>query len=64
MNKTRTMRRFLADQSGATAIEYGLVAALITVALLVALGLLGGGISNMFNAVTGRATPVLDNASR
>lgn len=63
MNKTRTLRRFLADQSGATAIEYGLIAALITVVLLVAIGLLGGGISNMFNAVTSRSTAVLDNAS-
>jgi pilus assembly protein Flp/PilA len=45
--------RFLKDESGATAIEYGLIAALVGVALIPALGQLEGGISGTF---TGAAT--------
>ena len=32
----RTFRRLLADQSGATAIEYGLICAIIAIALMIA----------------------------
>ena len=32
----RTFRRLLADQSGATAIEYGLICALISIILIIA----------------------------
>ena len=39
------LRRFLTDESGATAIEYGLIAGLIAVAIITALGLLGDNIS-------------------
>jgi len=42
----------LKDQSGATAIEYGLIAALIAVVLIVALTALGGDLSNMFNQIS------------
>jgi pilus assembly protein Flp/PilA len=34
-------RRFVKDDSGATAIEYGLIAALVSVAIIVMLGTLG-----------------------
>ena len=40
------------DESGATAIEYGLIAAGIAVAIIVAVGLLGEELSDMFEAVT------------
>ena len=33
-----TIRKFLKDESGATAIEYGLIAALVSVAIIVTLG--------------------------
>jgi len=42
------MIKFLKDETGATAIEYGLIAALIAVAIIGGLGALGGGITNLF----------------
>ena len=39
------------DEDGATAIEYALIAGLIAVVLIVALGALGGKISNMFDEI-------------
>ncbi len=42
--------RFLKDESGATAIEYGLIAALIGVALIPALGNLGTAVSDTFDS--------------
>ena len=43
--------RFLKDESGATAIEYGLIAALVSVAAIAALNFLGGELKNTFNDV-------------
>jgi pilus assembly protein Flp/PilA len=40
--------RFLRDESGATAIEYGLIAALIAVGIIVAARGLGGKVSGTF----------------
>jgi pilus assembly protein Flp/PilA len=48
----KTLRRFIADDSGATAIEYGLIAALVSVAAIVALSMLGDQLSNTFNHVS------------
>ena len=45
--------RFVADQSGATAIEYGLIAALIAVVIIGGLTAVGGALKNKFNAVAG-----------
>ena len=42
---------FINDESGATAIEYGLIAALIAVAIIGAVTSLGGQTSTTFNAV-------------
>ncbi len=39
------------DDSGATAIEYGLMAALISVAAITAMGALGNSLANTFNFV-------------
>jgi pilus assembly protein Flp/PilA len=47
-----TFRTFAADESGATAIEYGLIAALIAVALIAALTALGGSLQTIFNAIS------------
>ena len=41
--------RFLRDQSGATAIEYGLIAGLVVVVLLTALTAFGGTSTGIFN---------------
>ncbi len=47
-----TIRKFLADDSGATAIEYGLVAALVSVAIIAILGTLGTNLNATFKAVS------------
>lgn len=43
--------RFLKDESGATAIEYGLIAALIAVAIIGGVTALGNETNNTFNDV-------------
>jgi pilus assembly protein Flp/PilA len=43
--------RFLKDESGVTAIEYGLIAAIVGVGIIVALQNLRGGLQNTFNGV-------------
>jgi len=45
--------RFVKDEAGATAIEYGLIAALIAVGIIAAARGLGSQISATFNTVTG-----------
>jgi pilus assembly protein Flp/PilA len=45
------MSRLLRDESGATAIEYGLIAALIAVVIITALQLLGEDLNDAFNAI-------------
>lgn len=45
------MSRFAKDESGATAIEYGLIAALISVAIIGALNSLGDALSTTFESV-------------
>ena len=47
----RLLTLFAADESGATAIEYGLIAALIAVAIIAALNALSGNLKNTFNYV-------------
>lgn len=46
------MTRFTRDETGATAIEYGLIAALIAVAIVGALGLVGDDLTAMFTTVS------------
>jgi pilus assembly protein Flp/PilA len=43
--------RFVRDESGATAIEYGLIAALIAVVIITALTTLGTNLSTKFNSI-------------
>ena len=49
---TKFISRFVHDESGATAIEYGLIAALIAVVIISAVTTLGTTISSKFTAVT------------
>ncbi|MBL0375188.1 Flp family type IVb pilin [Rhizobium sp. KVB221] len=44
--------RFMKDESGATAIEYGLIAALISVALITGATALGTKLNAQFNALS------------
>ncbi len=46
------MSRFIKDESGATAIEYGLIAALISVALIVGATSLGGALNTKFDGIS------------
>ena len=45
----KKMTAFLADESGATAIEYGLLAALIAIAALAAMKIVGTKLSSVFS---------------
>ena len=45
-------KRFLRDESGATAIEYGLIAAGISVVIIGAVNTLGGKLINVFTNVS------------
>jgi pilus assembly protein Flp/PilA len=55
IRKSRQERSLLAnlikDQSGVTAIEYGLIAALIAVAAIAAFSLVGSSLSSTFNTI-------------
>jgi pilus assembly protein Flp/PilA len=48
--------RFFQDESGATAIEYGLIAALISVVIITAVTLVGTNLDATFDAVAGSLT--------
>ena len=54
----KLVKSFLQDESGATAIEYGLIAGLVSVAAIGALTLMGGSLDSMFTGVSLQ----LDNA--
>jgi pilus assembly protein Flp/PilA len=43
--------RFAQDESGATAIEYGLIAALISVGIIAAVSILGNGLTGVFEEI-------------
>ena len=53
--------RFLKDEEGVTAIEYGLIAALIAIAIIVGAGTLGTNLNTLFNniatCISGGACP-------
>jgi pilus assembly protein Flp/PilA len=47
----RIFLKFLSDQSGATAIEYGLIAAGISLAIIAAVNGLGSNLNTMFSSI-------------
>lgn len=47
----KLIAKFFADDSGATAIEYGLIAALISVAIITAVTSVGSHLNSTFNSV-------------
>jgi pilus assembly protein Flp/PilA len=47
------IKKLFRDESGVTAIEYGLIAALIGVAAISAMSTLGTSLTNAFNSVAG-----------
>ena len=48
---TKFVTRFIKDESGATAIEYGLIAALIAVVVITAVTTIGTNLTGTFNTV-------------
>jgi pilus assembly protein Flp/PilA len=53
---SKIFARFRKDESGATAIEYGLIAALISVALIAGATTLGNSLSTTFNTISTKMT--------
>ncbi len=50
------LKKIRKDESGATAIEYGLIAALVSVAAIGALTAMGGSLQTMFTTVSNALT--------
>lgn len=48
---TKLIKRFAKDESGATAIEYGLIVALIAVVIITAVTTVGTNLSGKFDSV-------------
>jgi pilus assembly protein Flp/PilA len=48
----KSAKNFIANEAGATAIEYALIASLIAVAIIVSLQVLGSQLQNTFNEVS------------
>lgn len=48
----RLVKAYVSDESGATAIEYGLIAALIAVGMLAGVKLMGGGTAGMWTRIS------------
>ncbi|MGV1750923.1 Flp family type IVb pilin [Agrobacterium sp. CG674] len=53
---TKIFARFMKDESGATAIEYGLIAALISVAIITGAGVVGTQIGTLFTNIGTKMT--------
>jgi pilus assembly protein Flp/PilA len=51
-NISQSFKTFLADEEGATAIEYGLLASLIAGVIVVSVGLLGTTLNGIFTSIT------------
>ncbi len=58
----KAIRKFAKDESGATAIEYGLIAALVSVAAIAALRGMGESLSNLFSTVSGELASAVNQA--
>ncbi len=51
------INKFIRDESGATAIEYGLIAGLIAVVIITAVGLVGDDLLAVFTKISTELTP-------
>jgi len=60
----KTFLMFLEDERGATAVEYGLIAALMAVAAIASFSAFGNGLQNVFGSTTeGAGAAITDAAS-
>jgi pilus assembly protein Flp/PilA len=55
-NFIAAVKGFIADENGVTAIEYGLIAAIVGVAVVTGAGLLSGGLTSLFTDIGSRLT--------
>ncbi|POF34441.1 Flp family type IVb pilin [Roseibium marinum] len=46
------LKRFVKDESGATAIEYGLIAGLLSIVIIGAVTLTGGSLTDVFTSIS------------
>jgi len=51
---SKFVTRFMKDESGATAIEYGLIVALIAVVIITAVSAVGNSLSTQFTTINGK----------
>lgn len=56
----QTIARFFVDVSGATAIEYGLIGALISLAIIAGAGSIGSAVNNLFTSSSTKVGTVSD----
>jgi pilus assembly protein Flp/PilA len=59
----KTFQNFYDDESGATAIEYGLIAALVSVAAIGALQLMGDSLQTIFTIVSTKLSSAAQGAN-
>jgi len=57
----RIARKFSNDEAGATAIEYGLIAALVSVVIIGAVTAIGTGVNDAFDTVAGALNGAVDS---
>ncbi|MEL8054815.1 MAG: Flp family type IVb pilin [Pseudomonadota bacterium] len=61
-SKSRSVSSFLSNESGATAVEYGLILALMTIALVGALATTGDSTKDKWDGVANKVGGAMDNA--
>ena len=59
----KTLLMFLEDENGATAIEYGLIAAMMAVASIVSFTAFGNGLQNVFGSTSSGAGAAITDAA-
>lgn len=55
---TESIKKFLQDEKGVTAIEYGLIAALIAVVIIAGTSLVGTNLNELFNRIAIKTTGI------
>ena len=53
------IRKFLKDESGATAIEYGLIAALISIVVISGALAVGGSLADLYEMISGKVSTAM-----
>ena len=56
MATTRVIKRFIKDEKGVTAIEYALIASIVSISIVASLGTLKAGLNTIFNNVNSGLT--------